>query len=109
MKLSGLGPRCAGQEKARKEVRLCLADAGRCRRDLSLGTTDIRASLQKVGWEANANVRSCGRNRIRLLQLTTQGAGFFSEENAQTMNGNVDSAEEGGNRSPCGFELRRSA
>src|SRR5213080_2960330 len=106
MQLGGLASRRAGKGEAWEEIGFRLPDPSRRGRHLSFGATDIRPPLQQVRRQANLDIRSTRWNRIGLLELTPQRAGFFSQENAQAMNRDSGSAEKAGDRGLRGIELR---
>src|SRR6267142_2739514 len=79
------------------------------------GQTDTRTNRKKVSCAQRetmelsglTSLRSSGGNWIRFLEFAAQCAGFFSEQNTQAMNGDIDSAEQGWDNGLCGLKLRR--
>src|SRR5882724_3158734 len=107
MELSGLTSRCPSEYKARKWIRFCLTDPGCRGGQLRLAAANVRTSLQEIGRQTDIDLRSSGGNRIRFLEFAAQCAGFFSEQNTQAMNRDIDSAEQGRDNGLCGLKLRR--
>ena len=106
MKLSCLAPGRTGEEEAREQFGFRLPDSRGRRRDLSFGAPNVGTPFHQISWEADLNARSRGGNGARLLQFSAQGTGFFSQENALMVNGNVDSTDQSGGHRPCGGKLR---
>jgi len=61
--------------------------------NLAFARVDRVRSLQEVGWQTYFDLRSDGGDRTGFLEFAAQYAGFFSEENAQAMNGDIDSTD----------------
>src|SRR5258708_16843948 len=87
-------------------MRLCLTDPGCRGSQLRLAAANIGTPLQEIGRQTDIDLRPSGGNRTHFLQFGAQRAGFFSEQNTQAMNGDIDSAKQARNYRSGRFKLR---
>src|SRR5258708_13078555 len=87
-------------------IRLCLTDPGCRGSQLRCAAANIGTPLQEIGRQTDIDLRSSGGNRTHFLEFAAQRAGFFSEQNTQAMNGDIDSAKQARNYRSGRFKLR---
>src|SRR5258708_8286524 len=88
-------------------MRCCLTDPGCRGGQLRLAAANVRTSLHEIRRQTDIDLRPSGGNWTVFLEFAAQCARFFSEQNTQAMNGDIDSAEQGRNDGLCGLKLRR--
>src|SRR5260370_25052110 len=89
-------------------MRVCRTDPGCRGSQLRLAAANIGTPLQEIGRQTDIDLRPSGGNRTHFLQFGAQRAGFFSEQNTQAMNGDIDSAKQARNYRSGRFKLRCS-
>src|SRR5258708_22434089 len=88
-------------------MRCCLTDPGCRGGQLRLAAPNVWTSLYEIRRQTDIDLRPSGGNWMRLLEFAAQCARFFSEQNTQAMNGDIDSTEQGWDNGLCGLKLRR--